>query len=55
MVRRPWNRRGSTSDTGRLTVPIGHALPPAEAAQAFRLSKSGRTRGKAVPGPGGGN
>ncbi|NIH85111.1 NADP-dependent oxidoreductase [Amycolatopsis granulosa] len=36
------------ADDGKLTVHVDHALPLAEAAQAWRLSQSGRTRGKIV-------
>ncbi|MFF5444208.1 NADP-dependent oxidoreductase [Streptomyces sp. NPDC012888] len=36
------------ADTGRLTVELAHALPLAEAAKAWELSASGRTRGKIV-------
>ncbi|HEV7627846.1 MAG TPA: NADP-dependent oxidoreductase [Streptomyces sp.] len=36
------------ADTGKLTVHVDQALPLAEAAQAWRLSQAGRTRGKIV-------
>ncbi len=36
------------ADAGKLTVPVEHALPLAEAAQAWRLSQAGHTRGKIV-------
>ncbi|MCX3058217.1 NADP-dependent oxidoreductase [Streptomyces beihaiensis] len=36
------------ADAGKLSVPVDHALPLAEAAEAWRLSQSGRTRGKIV-------
>ncbi|MER6128808.1 zinc-binding dehydrogenase [Streptomyces sp. NPDC001795] len=36
------------ADAGGLGVHAEHALAPAEAAEAFRLSQSGRTRGKIV-------
>jgi NADPH:quinone reductase-like Zn-dependent oxidoreductase len=36
------------ADTGRLTVHVDKALPLAQAAEAFRASQSGRTRGKIV-------
>ncbi|MEU9250347.1 NADP-dependent oxidoreductase [Streptomyces sp. NPDC048270] len=36
------------ADSGRLTVNVEHALPLAEAAKAWELSASGRTRGKIV-------
>ncbi|MFF4211892.1 NADP-dependent oxidoreductase [Streptomyces sp. NPDC001796] len=36
------------ADAGKLDVHVEHALPLAEAAEAFRLSMSGRTRGKIV-------
>jgi NADPH:quinone reductase-like Zn-dependent oxidoreductase len=36
------------ADSGRLRVNVAHALPLADAAEAFRLSQSGRTRGKIV-------
>ncbi|MFD4132106.1 NADP-dependent oxidoreductase [Streptomyces goshikiensis] len=36
------------ADAGRLTVNVEHALPLAEAAKAWELSASGRTRGKIV-------
>lgn len=39
---------GELADAGRLTVPVERALPLAEAAEAWRLSQSGRTRGKLV-------
>ncbi|MFC9267345.1 NADP-dependent oxidoreductase [Streptomyces zhihengii] len=39
---------GRLADEGRLTVHIDRALPLAEAAEAFRLSATGRTRGKIV-------
>lgn len=36
------------ADEGRLTVNVEHALPLAEAAKAWELSATGRTRGKIV-------
>ncbi|GAB3564880.1 NADP-dependent oxidoreductase [Amycolatopsis endophytica] len=36
------------ADDGKLTVHVDRALPLAEAAEAWRLSQSGRTRGKIV-------
>ncbi|WP_420079321.1 NADP-dependent oxidoreductase [Streptomyces sp. JL4002] len=36
------------ADAGKLTVNVEHALPLAEAARAWELSASGRTRGKIV-------
>ncbi|WP_158685123.1 zinc-binding dehydrogenase, partial [Streptomyces pristinaespiralis] len=39
---------GRLADSGSLTVNVDHALPLAEAAEAFRLSAGGRTRGKIV-------
>ncbi|WP_327255574.1 NADP-dependent oxidoreductase [Streptomyces sp. NBC_01244] len=36
------------ADEGRLTVDVAHALPLAEAARAWELSATGRTRGKIV-------
>ncbi|OXM69277.1 MULTISPECIES: NADP-dependent oxidoreductase [Amycolatopsis] len=36
------------ADDGKLTVHVDQALPLAEAAEAWRLSQSGRTRGKIV-------
>ncbi len=36
------------ADAGKLTVHVDQALPLAEAAQAWRLSQAGRTRGKIV-------
>ncbi|ANZ15433.1 NADP-dependent oxidoreductase [Streptomyces noursei] len=36
------------ADAGKLTVPVDTALPLEEAAEAFRLSMAGRTRGKIV-------
>ncbi|MFD3547766.1 NADP-dependent oxidoreductase [Streptomyces sp. NPDC058655] len=36
------------ADSGRLTVNIAHALPLADAAEAWELSAKGRTRGKIV-------
>ncbi|MFD3494069.1 NADP-dependent oxidoreductase [Streptomyces sp. NPDC058690] len=36
------------ADAGKLSVHVQQALPLADAAEAFRLSKSGRTRGKIV-------
>lgn len=36
------------ADAGKLTVHVDKALPLAEAAQAWRLSQEGRTRGKIV-------
>ncbi|GHF15902.1 oxidoreductase [Amycolatopsis deserti] len=36
------------ADDGKLTVHVDHALPLAEAAEGWRLSQSGRTRGKIV-------
>ncbi|MFJ9079004.1 zinc-binding dehydrogenase [Streptomyces sp. NPDC102278] len=52
----PWVRPGTAdltflaepADTGRLTVEVAHALPWDEAARAWELSASGRTRGKIV-------
>ncbi|WP_090945872.1 NADP-dependent oxidoreductase [Nonomuraea jiangxiensis] len=38
----------SLADEGKLTVHVDRALPLAEAAEAWRLSASGRTRGKIV-------
>lgn len=38
----------SLADEGRLTVHVDRALPLAEAAEAWRLNASGRTRGKIV-------
>ncbi|WP_425578029.1 NADP-dependent oxidoreductase [Streptomyces glaucus] len=38
----------SMADEGKLTVPVDRVLPLAEAAQAWRLSRSGHTRGKIV-------
>ncbi|WP_412566364.1 zinc-binding dehydrogenase [Streptomyces europaeiscabiei] len=38
----------SLGDTGELTVHIDRVLPLAEAADAFRLSQTGRVRGKIV-------
>ncbi|MFF5403082.1 NADP-dependent oxidoreductase [Streptomyces misionensis] len=51
-----WVRPSSTdltalaqlADAGKLTVHVEKALPLAEAAEAWRLSQSGRTRGKIV-------
>ncbi|MEV5085914.1 NADP-dependent oxidoreductase [Streptomyces sp. NPDC056159] len=51
-----WARPDSTdlaelarlADAGKLSVHVQQALPLADAAEAFRLSKSGRTRGKIV-------
>ncbi|QIP83053.1 NADP-dependent oxidoreductase [Streptomyces sp. Tu 2975] len=39
---------GRLADSGSLTVNVDHALPLAEAGEAFRLSAEGRTRGKIV-------
>ncbi|MCF6522858.1 NADP-dependent oxidoreductase [Streptomyces sp. JJ36] len=39
---------GRLAEEGRLTVHIDRALPLAEAAEAWRLSEEGRTRGKLV-------
>ncbi|MET8677415.1 NADP-dependent oxidoreductase [Streptomyces sp. NPDC004647] len=39
---------GRLADDGKLTVHIDKELPLAEAAEAFRLSQEGRTRGKIV-------
>ncbi|WP_055489163.1 NADP-dependent oxidoreductase [Streptomyces sp. TP-A0356] len=39
---------GRLCDAGKLRVHVEHALPLTEAAEAFRLSQSGRTRGKIV-------
>ncbi|MET8452138.1 NADP-dependent oxidoreductase [Streptomyces sp. NPDC005209] len=36
------------ADAGKLTVPVEHSLPLAEAAEAWRLSQQGHTRGKIV-------
>ncbi|MFJ4964036.1 NADP-dependent oxidoreductase [Streptomyces sp. NPDC088729] len=36
------------AEEGRLSVPVARALPLAEAAEAWRLSRAGRTRGKLV-------
>ncbi|MGW2212027.1 NADP-dependent oxidoreductase [Streptomyces sp. NPDC001781] len=36
------------ADAGKLLVPVQHVLPLADAAQAWRLSQSGHTRGKIV-------
>lgn len=36
------------ADAGRLTVSVAHVLPLAQAAQAWRLSQAGHTRGKIV-------
>ena len=36
------------ADEGKLTVHVEHALPLDRAAEAFRLSRTGRTRGKIV-------
>ncbi|MGW0389869.1 NADP-dependent oxidoreductase [Streptomyces sp. NPDC003042] len=36
------------ADTGRLTVNVEHVLPLANAAEAWKLSATGRTRGKIV-------
>ncbi|MYT30300.1 MULTISPECIES: NADP-dependent oxidoreductase [unclassified Streptomyces] len=36
------------ADAGKLTVPVDTTLPLREAAEAFRLSMAGRTRGKIV-------
>ncbi|MGW2892960.1 zinc-binding dehydrogenase, partial [Streptomyces griseoruber] len=38
----------SLADAGELTVHIDRVLPLAEAADAFRLSETGRVRGKIV-------
>ncbi|MFE9001934.1 NADP-dependent oxidoreductase [Streptomyces sp. NPDC007875] len=42
----------SLADEGKLTVPVDRVLPLAEAAEAWRLSQSGHTRGKIVLGVG---
>ncbi|AXK31398.1 NADP-dependent oxidoreductase [Streptomyces armeniacus] len=39
---------GDLADAGKLTVHVDRTLPLAEAAEAWRLSKEGRTRGKIV-------
>ncbi|MGK5632461.1 NADP-dependent oxidoreductase [Streptomyces sp. URMC 123] len=39
---------GDLADAGKLTVPLDAVLPLAEAAEAFRRSREGRTRGKIV-------
>ncbi|AWW43642.1 NADP-dependent oxidoreductase [Streptomyces cadmiisoli] len=39
---------GRLAGEGRLTVPVAKVLPLAEAAEAWRLSAEGRTRGKLV-------
>ncbi|MEE1926935.1 NADP-dependent oxidoreductase [Streptomyces sp. TRM 70351] len=39
---------GELADAGKLTVHVDRALPLAEAAEAWRLSQSSRTRGKIV-------
>lgn len=39
---------GDLADAGRLTVHVDKALPLAQAADAWRLSQEGRTRGKIV-------
>jgi len=39
---------GDLAQSGRLTVPVERALPLAEAAESWRLSQQGRTRGKLV-------
>ncbi|MFF3763257.1 NADP-dependent oxidoreductase [Streptomyces sp. NPDC001922] len=39
---------GELADAGKLTVPVDQELPLAEAAEAFRISQEGRTRGKIV-------
>ncbi|MFE5736545.1 NADP-dependent oxidoreductase [Streptomyces celluloflavus] len=39
---------GELADAGRLTVPVHAVFPLSEAAEAFRLSQGGRTRGKIV-------
>lgn len=39
---------GELAEAGRLTVPVDRALPLAEAAEAWRLSRSNRARGKLV-------
>ncbi|MER8092080.1 NADP-dependent oxidoreductase [Streptomyces goshikiensis] len=39
---------GELADAGKITVNVEHALPLAEAAKAWELSASGRTRGKIV-------
>jgi len=36
------------ADAGKLSVHVDHALPLAQAAEAFRISQGGRTRGKIV-------
>jgi NADPH:quinone reductase-like Zn-dependent oxidoreductase len=39
---------GDLADAGHLTVPVSRALPLSEAAEAWRISQEGRTRGKLV-------
>ncbi|MEU0333517.1 NADP-dependent oxidoreductase [Streptomyces sp. NPDC006193] len=39
---------GRMADEGRLTVPVARTFPLADAAEAWRLSRAGRTRGKLV-------
>ncbi|MEU8781630.1 NADP-dependent oxidoreductase [Streptomyces sp. NPDC048637] len=39
---------GALADAGKLTVPVASAFPLPEAAEAFRQSMTGRTRGKIV-------
>jgi NADPH:quinone reductase-like Zn-dependent oxidoreductase len=39
---------GRLAGEGRLTVPVARVLPLADAAEAWRLSREGRTRGKLV-------
>ncbi|WP_432093651.1 NADP-dependent oxidoreductase [Streptomyces sp. bgisy100] len=39
---------GELADAGKLTVHVDQELPLAEAAEAFRISQEGRTRGKIV-------
>lgn len=39
---------GTLADAGKLTVPVASAFPLSEAAEAFRESMTGRTRGKIV-------
>ncbi|MCK7624787.1 NADP-dependent oxidoreductase [Streptomyces sp. RS10V-4] len=36
------------ADAGKLTVPVETVLPLSEAAEAFRISQAGRTRGKII-------
>ncbi|MGW8552477.1 NADP-dependent oxidoreductase [Streptomyces tubercidicus] len=41
---------GALADAGKLTVPVAASFPLSEAAEAFRQSMTGRTRGKLVLG-----